>query len=419
MKKTLVISICIIVLFCSFTARANEPPNIEWTIEDGILFVTGSGPMENYANPEDAPWYTRRREITGIVVAEGITHIGNLAFYDITGAKTATIADSVKSVGLCAFSYTEGTRTTVGNINGDYIFDVSADKSVVSKGDDFTVSINLTADAKNLSALQTILLFDNNRIAIDEKNIFDEEWKKTIDKTNLGYLSSPMAGIVANNVRLAYISTSGDFIAEDSPLYTKGKTTLTIAKIKCKALADIEDVNSSCFHLKSSAASLMDGTRPLCREDQLTTTTRVPIQGLMINGKPVAGTAPDNSNTNADLTKDITVTVNGNPVYYDVSPYENDKGVIMIPLRHTAEALGATVSWDNDTRIAFALAGDNLSAVQIGQNKIFKNNKNIEFSTPAEIKETRTMVPIDCIEKIFELAAVYDKSTNTFTFTTK
>lgn len=417
MKKTLITLICMLTFFCSFTARANEPPlDIGWNIENGILTVNGNGAMPDYANPEDVPWYENRNEITKIIIKDGITHIGNLAFYGLTNATEVSIPESAKSIGLCAFSYTEGTRTSISDINADYVFELASDSAVVSKGDEFTVSVKLTADFKEVSLVQSIVLFDPEKISVETDAIFDSEWLTTIGQDNLGYISKPMAGIVANNIRIAYLSMDGSSIDEDSALYTKGKTTLTVAKIRCKALCDIEDVNASCLYIKDSKVSLADGSAPKCGETQLTTVTRLPMPNLTINGNIAEGevSKPDVPVASGD----ITVLANGTAVNYDTKPYIDENGVLMIPLRYTAEAMGIVVSWHEETRTVFATMGSDLSAVQIGQNIVFKNSDNIEMCANAEIINARTLLPLEYFEKTFGFKTEYTKETNTIKITT-
>lgn len=416
MKKTLITLICMLTFFCSFTARANEPPDsIEWSIKNGTLTITGNGAMQDYPNPEDAPWHNKKDEITKIVIEDGITRIGNLAFYGLTNAKEAVVPESVKSIGLCAFSYTEGTRTDISELDSDYRFELISDRSTVSKGTEFCISVELTADFKDISVLQTIVLFDMDKIAVDENEIFESTWYNSIDNSNLGYISKPMGGIVANNVRLAYISMNGSSIDADSPLYDKGTQTLTIAKIKCRALEDIEDVNTSCFYLKESALSLSDGTIPKCGETQLTTVTRLPMPQLSINTVNSSDGIYEQTST-SDV---ITVMANGEKVNYDATPYIDDSGVVMIPLRYSAEALGCLVNWHADTRTVFVSFGNNLAAVQIGQDVIFKNSENTQMSAEAIITNNRTMLPIEYFEKAFGFKTQYYKNTNTITISTK
>ncbi|MBQ8588668.1 MAG: leucine-rich repeat protein [Clostridia bacterium] len=428
MKKFFSAIISIIIMLCTLSVSAEVPPHpISWNISDGVLTISGQGPMDDYRNESDSPWYSERENISKICIEDGITHIGNLAFYGMTNAKELVIADSVTSIGLCAFSYTEGTVTTVAGLDSDYQFRIETDSAVVSKGDKFTISVILEADFEGITALQSTLLYDTKRISIDENAWYDTDWYQSIDDTNLGYISKPMVGFVANNLRLAYLSTNGTAIDDDCPLLSNGKTVQVIAKVNCTALEDIEDVNSSCFAIKDSAVVVKDKdttASPLCGETQLTTVTRMPLpklSALIPNTSPSSpsiDSKPEASDGN-QIDGELTVMANGEKIEYDVNPYVNENGVIMLPIRFTLEAMGAGVTWDNDTQTAFAHYGDKFFAVQIGQKMVFTDEGAKNLDAVTIIKDTRTMVSMDCIDTVFEFDVKYAENTNTVTINSK
>jgi len=76
--------------------------NATWSIKDGVLTITGTGPMANYTY-NSIPWKEITSLITKVVVDDGITTIGNYAFYDCDRLKEADIPDSVVSIGNAAF----------------------------------------------------------------------------------------------------------------------------------------------------------------------------------------------------------------------------------------------------------------------------------------------------------------------------
>ncbi len=81
---------------------------LAWTLdENGLMTVFGDGPMENYAfsaDTVDSPWWERRAEILSVVVADGVTSVGDSAFYGCTALKTVTLPDSVTRIGEWAFA---------------------------------------------------------------------------------------------------------------------------------------------------------------------------------------------------------------------------------------------------------------------------------------------------------------------------
>ena len=59
--------------------------NITWTLDDsGVLTISGTGAMADYASASAAPWYSSRSNITKVVIENGITTIGDRAFYNAT-----------------------------------------------------------------------------------------------------------------------------------------------------------------------------------------------------------------------------------------------------------------------------------------------------------------------------------------------
>ena len=72
----------------------------EWSFEGKTLTVSGSGPMDDFGK---APWHDFRHKIHQVVVKEGITRIGNNAFYDCLNLQEAVLTDSVTSIGDMAF----------------------------------------------------------------------------------------------------------------------------------------------------------------------------------------------------------------------------------------------------------------------------------------------------------------------------
>ena len=79
------------------------PSNVTWSLDEttGTLTISGTGDMTDYYY--SAPWYNRRGEIRAVIIENGVTSIGNYAFYYCTGLTSVTIPDSVTSIGDSAF----------------------------------------------------------------------------------------------------------------------------------------------------------------------------------------------------------------------------------------------------------------------------------------------------------------------------
>ena len=78
--------------------------SLTWDLDDtGTLTITGQGAMSNYNYSSDVPWYSQSSSIKTIVVAEGVTSIGNYAFYNLASLTSATLPSTVLSIGSDAF----------------------------------------------------------------------------------------------------------------------------------------------------------------------------------------------------------------------------------------------------------------------------------------------------------------------------
>lgn len=428
MRKFLLaaLAVCIVIsAMCPFVTLADAAlgENITWNLTDGTLTITGSGDMADFSAASDAPWYANRAAVERIVVSDGITHIGSMAFYGCVNAKTAEIADSVKSIGINAFSYTEGSVTSISSVSAPYQFVISSEKDCAKTGEEFYVDVDLKGDFKGVSAIQAMVIFDSERISADVDDWCDTAWLESVDKTGLGYISNPMNGVVTNTVRVLYISLGGTKIDDGSPLYTAGETTQKVARLKFKAKADIEAFDITCFYLKDCKVVNADSkTDPECGLMQLTTPSILPISGLKIitNSKDAADYATDKgikaedkdgkeytAEAKPETVKPdgITVMLDGKKIEFDVEPILV-KDRTMVPMRAIFEALGAKVDWDDDKQTAFGMNANTVVAFQIDNNKMQKSSvdgksETIELDVPAMLVNDRTLVPLRAISESF------------------
>lgn len=78
--------------------------NLSWKFEESSheLIITGTGDMDDFTK-KTAPWNAHRSNINFISLPEGLTSIGNYAFYD-SAIRNINIPDSVNRIGTFAFS---------------------------------------------------------------------------------------------------------------------------------------------------------------------------------------------------------------------------------------------------------------------------------------------------------------------------
>ena len=96
-----------------------EGDNLTWDLTDSTLTISGTGAMTDYSIyslSNRAPWYSSSSSITSVVINDGVTSIGNGAFYYCTSLTSVTIGNSVTSIGDYAFSGCSGlTSVTIPN----------------------------------------------------------------------------------------------------------------------------------------------------------------------------------------------------------------------------------------------------------------------------------------------------------------
>lgn len=80
--------------------------DITWTLKDGVLTLSGSGDMPDFSMDDTnyPEWFGETADnITSVVIEEGITSIGEYAFYRCSGIESISIPSSAVDIGQYAF----------------------------------------------------------------------------------------------------------------------------------------------------------------------------------------------------------------------------------------------------------------------------------------------------------------------------
>lgn len=113
MRKRIVstlLALCLVLTLLPGVARAAEESgtcgdNLTWSLENGTLTIQGTGPMEDYtavSSVGGGPW--NKWAIKTINIGDGVTSIGENAFYISGNLTSVTIPNSVTNIGDGAFS---------------------------------------------------------------------------------------------------------------------------------------------------------------------------------------------------------------------------------------------------------------------------------------------------------------------------
>ena len=115
---------------------------------------------------------------------------------------------------------------------------------------------------------------------------------------------------------------------------------------------------------------------------------------------------------------DITVSVNGTKVEFDVPPMIIN-GRTMIPVRKVFEMLGANVEWVAEMRLALATYKTSIIAIGIDEysfsvtDVISGQTKSVSLDVPAQIVNDRTLIPLRAVAEALGNTVDWDEGTRT------
>ena len=119
MKKIFKISslilLCLLLAISSVSCGAKAAPSASGSCGEGLswnydsstqtLSITGNGTITDYATSTDVPWAAARGFAKTITVSEGVTAIGDHAFYGFSVLESVSLPSTLKTVGKSAFAF--------------------------------------------------------------------------------------------------------------------------------------------------------------------------------------------------------------------------------------------------------------------------------------------------------------------------
>ena len=218
-----------------------EENNLQWRLDrnTGILTISGTGDMQDYKSY--APWRNYNSYIRSVVIEDGVTSIGERAFYGCEQYITdISIANSVESIGSSAFSGCVGLTEITLPKN---LTEIGAS---AFGGCTALTSIELPASLSVLNDSAFNACYELENITIQEGNVYfcvEDDILYNADKTKLILISSAKQGelIILDSVQnigsqafsnsknissIKLQSESKNYTVEDDILYNKEKTSI-------------------------------------------------------------------------------------------------------------------------------------------------------------------------------------------------
>ena len=232
--------------------------NLTWSLDsDGVLTISGSGAMEDFANASKVPWYSKRTNVKTVVIESGVTNIGKDAFTGIYSLVNATISDTVTSIGNRAFSNSGLTNfefSDAGNLKtiGNSAFNSTQIKNMV-------IPDGVTTLGSYIFGYGPIKSVTIPASVTSIGNYFFEE---TSSLNEVIFLGNKEPETIGNTVflgcsSLAYVSVPADYEGDTFSNMMVSKATASVAEVNGQGFATLADAISAAQSISGAVLKLL------------------------------------------------------------------------------------------------------------------------------------------------------------------
>ena len=110
----------------------------------------------------------------------------------------------------------------------------------------------------------------------------------------------------------------------------------------------------------------------------------------------------------------VKVFLDGERLTFEVEPIIDPvTNRTLVPLRAIFEAMGAVVTWDDETKTATAVKEETVVVLKIGGDKAIVNDEVVDLDQPAIIVNDRTLAPLRFVAEAFDGDVKWDSDTRT------
>lgn len=108
--------------------------------------------------------------------------------------------------------------------------------------------------------------------------------------------------------------------------------------------------------------------------------------------------------------QDIEITIDGANIQTDVAPLIINNRT-MVPIRAIFEAIGGKIEWNNDTQTAIGTKGSDTIQLQLGNKKASINGREVTLDVAATSINQRTLVPVRFVSESLGASVSWDNDT--------
>ena len=183
--------------------------NITWNIADSVLTISGTGEMEDYAELDSIPWHSNRESIKSAIIEDGVTSIGDYAFYNCVNLTSIEIPNSVTSIGDGAFDGCSNLNT----ITNYATIPQPLDPDGISVFGGVPLTCTLYVPAESIALYQTADVWKDfgNILAIEESG--EAEVLSIAEAIQIGMALDSMATSAETYTIEGYVINAGTFYA--------------------------------------------------------------------------------------------------------------------------------------------------------------------------------------------------------------
>ena len=107
----------------------------------------------------------------------------------------------------------------------------------------------------------------------------------------------------------------------------------------------------------------------------------------------------------------LSVKISGQKINFTGAQPEIKNGTTLVPVRAVLEALGLDINWNSEKSEITAVKGNTTLVLTIGEVTAYKNGEKIMLGTAPEIKNSSAMVPVRFISEALGLSITWDENT--------